>query len=147
MPVRVQAQEQAVEALSAEVAALGAGSVQTGDRSPALVFPGTLHGIGDGRPGAQVTAVLDPTEWVRADCRPSGFGAFMLDARGQWRSAETSLARFPQLAGAQRLAFGVRIHPDMAPGRAEFLLQVTQDCGSHLQVDSSPRLHFRVLAP
>jgi hypothetical protein len=69
----------------------------------------------------------------------------MIDAGGNWYSVETDLGRIPTFPGPQELAFGAEIHPRMAEGRAQFLIQVVQDCGDHLQVDSSPRLHFRVL--
>ena len=147
LPDRVAAQEEQITGLQAELAVFVAGKALTGDFSPALAFPGTRHGIGDGHPGEQVMAVLDPTEWVREECRASELAAFMIDAEEQWYSVETSLARLPQLEGSQRLAFGVRVHPRMAAGRAQFLIQVTGDCGTHRQVDSSPRLHFRVLVP
>ena len=117
------------------------------DRAPVLVFPGTGHSVDDGQPGSFVTARLQPAKRVRDDCRTTGLVVFMIDARDRWYSVETDLLHPPQLSGQQDLAFAVRVHPRMAVGRAQFLLQATQDCGSHLQVDASPRLHFRVLAP
>ena len=115
------------------------------DKAPALVFPGTGHGIADGQPGSFVTVRLQPAKRVRDDCRTTGLVAFMVDAVGRWFETETDLVHPPQLSGQQDLAFAVRVHPRMAVGRAQFLMQATQDCGTHLQVDSSPRLHFRVL--
>ncbi len=113
--------------------------------SEALAFPGERHAIDDGRPGALVTVVLAPVVRVRADCRNSDFAAFMIDAGGRWYSVETDLERVPQIEDSQELAFGARVHPRMRAGRAQFLVEVTQDCGAGRQVDSSPRLHFRVL--
>jgi hypothetical protein len=114
-------------------------------RSAALAFPGERHAIEDGRPGELVTVVLAPVERVREECRNSDFAAFMIDADGRWYSVETDLVRVPQIEGSQELAFGARIHRRMDVGRAQFLVEVTQDCGAFRQVDSSPRLHFRVL--
>lgn len=115
------------------------------DRSAALAFPGQGHAIEDGRPGDLVTVILAPVERVRGECRNSDLAAFMIDADGRWYSVETDLVRVPQIEGSQELAFGVKVHPRMDAGRAQFLVEVTQDCGAHRQVDSSPRLHFRVL--
>jgi hypothetical protein len=115
------------------------------DRSAALAFPGERHAIEDGRPGDLVTVVLAPVVRVREECRNSDFAAFMIDADGRWYSVETDLVRVPQIEGSQELAFGVRVHRRMDVGRAQFLVEVTQDCGAFRQVDSSPRLHFRVL--
>jgi hypothetical protein len=115
------------------------------DRSAALAFPGERHAIEDGRPGDLVTVVLAPVVRVREECRNSDFAAFMIDADGRWYSVETDLVRVPQIEGSQELAFGVRVHRRMDVGRAQFLVEVTQDCGAFRHVDSSPRLHFRVL--
>ncbi len=146
LPARVEALGEGVDALRSGVARLEAGPAGPAtDRSPALVFPGTQHAIEDGRPGDVVTVSLAPVERVREDCRTGDLAAFMIDARGKWYSVETDLARVPQIEGSQGLAFGVTVHPGMAVGRAQFLVQMTQDCGSYRQVDSSPRLPFRVL--
>jgi hypothetical protein len=51
----------------------------------------------------------------------------------------------PALEGETDLAFGVRIHPLMDRGRAQVLVQVTFDCGTHRQVEAEPWLQFRVL--
>ena len=147
LPSRLERQERRIAVLAGEIATLGdaarSGSVH---RPPVLAFPGTGHGIDDGRPGEQVVARLSPAQWLRDDCVTTGLAAFMIDAGDRWFSVTTSLARLPQLSGSQNLAFRVTIHPGMVVGRAQFLLQVTQDCGTHHQVDSTPRLHFRVLA-
>lgn len=146
LPDRVAALGQAVGELRAGMAQLDTGQASgTVDRSPALAFPGIEHAIEDGRPGALVTVRLGPVVRVRGDCRNSELSAFMIDAEGSWYSVETDLARVPQIEGSQKLAFGVKVHPRMAVGRAEFLVQMTQDCGMHRQVDASPRLPFRVL--
>lgn len=146
LPSRVSAQDELIVQLQAEIARLDTQLItRAADRSPVLAFPGLGHGIDDGQSGQPVTARLDPVQWLRSDCRTSDLAAFMIDSRDQWYSVETDLVRLPQLSGVQQLAFGVTVHPRMTAGRAQFLIQITQDCGSHLQVDSSPRLHFRVL--
>ena len=143
LPARVAELGVAIGELRSGIERLEAG--RTVDRSPALVFSGTEQVIEDGRPGAVVTVSLGPVQRVRTGCRNSDLAAFMIDANGKWYSVETDLVRVPQIEGSQKLAFGVTVHPRMAVGRAEFLVQMTQDCGMHRQVDSSPRLHFRVL--
>ncbi len=147
LPGRVEAQSRAIEVLRQELAqAEGLDGVRRVDRSPVLSFPGRQHGIDDGVLGAPVTVRLDPVHWDRNDCRTADLAAFMVDSANRWYSVATDLVRLPQLTGEEQLAFGVMVHPRMTVGRAEFLVQITQDCGSHLQVDSSPRLHFRVRA-
>lgn len=146
LPARVAELGTAIGDLRSDIARLEAGQdSRTVDRSPALAFPGGRHAIEDGRPGDRVTVRLAPVERVRGGCRNSDLAAFMIDAGGRWHSVETDLARAPQIEGSQELAFRVMVHPRMAVGRAEFLVQVAQDCGQHRQVDGSPRLHFRVL--
>lgn len=146
LPARVAELGQALDELQTDAARSDDGQSGPGvNRSPALAFPGSRHVIGDGRPGELVTVVLEPVLRVREECRNSEFAAFMVDAAGRWFSVETNLLRVPQISGAQELAFEVKIHPRMQVGRGQFLLDLTQDCGSHRQVDSSPRLHFRVL--
>lgn len=144
LPARVAELGKAIGELRSDIARLEAGQ-GTIERSPALAFPGSQHAIEDGRPGARVTVSFAPVDRVRDGCRSSELAAFMIDAAGRWYSVETELVRVPQIEASQKLAFGVKVHPRMAVGRAEFLVQVTQDCGSHRQVDSSPRLPFRVL--
>lgn len=146
LPARVAELGVAIGELRQGVERLEAGKAAvTVDRSPALAFPGTEHAIEDGRPGDVVTVALSPVERVRGDCRNGDLAAFMIDAGDKWYSVETDLVRVPQIEGSQKLAFGVKVHPRMAVGRAEFLVQLTQACGSHRQVDASPRLPFRVL--
>ena len=146
LPARVAELGRTLDELRTDSARSDAGQNRPAvDRSAALAFPGLEHAIEDGRPGDLVTVVLAPVMRVREECRNSELAAFMIDAKGTWYSAETDLARVPQIDGSQELAFGVRVHPRMDVGRAQFLVEVTQDCGSHSQVDSSPRLHFRVL--
>lgn len=146
LPTRVEALGQAVGELRSQVARVEAGGGgRSVDRRPALAFPGMRHAIEDGRPGARVTVSLAPVERVRGDCRNTDLAAFMIDAGGRWYSVETELVRVPQIEGSQELAFSVKVHPRMAVGRAQFLVEMTQDCGSHRQVDGSPRLPFRVL--
>lgn len=147
LPGRVQTQSQVIEVLRKEIAALDSVDERRRiDRSPVLSFPGRQHGIDDGVLGAPVTVRLNPVHWDRDDCRTADLAAFMVDSTNRWYSVATDLVRLPQLTGEEQVAFGVMVHPRMTVGRAEFLVQITQDCGSHLQVDSSPRLHFRVRA-
>lgn len=146
LPARVAELGRSIGELRSDIARLEAGQdSRTVDRSRVLAFPGTEHAIEDGRPGDVVTVSLAPVERVRGDCRSSGLAAFMIDADDKWYSVETDLVRVPQIEGSQKLAFGVKVHPRMAVGRAEFLVQMTHDCERHRQVDVSPRLHFRVL--
>lgn len=115
------------------------------DRSPVLEFPGNRHGIDDGARGAWTVLRWQPVRRLRADCTPSSIDAFMVDAEGRWFSVETSMAPMPALDGGADLAFGLRIHPRMAPGRARAGVQITSDCGSHRQVETAPWLQFRVI--
>lgn len=119
--------------------------VSNTDRSAALVFPGAGHSIEDGQAGDFVTVRLAPAKQLRPTCRAKALSVFMVDATGRWFWVATDLGHMPHFAGAQELAFMARVHHRMVPGRAELLMQVTQDCGTHLQIDSAPRLHFRVL--
>lgn len=146
LPSRVAALQDTVGAIRSDIARVEAGQQRlTIDRSPALAFPGLRHVVEDGRPGTPVTVRFRPAERSRSDCHPGALAAYMIDAGGSWYSVETDLVRIPTFPGPQELAFGAEVHPRMEAGRAQFLIQVVQDCGSHLQVDSSPRLHFRVL--
>ncbi|MEM0988572.1 MAG: hypothetical protein AAGK00_06800 [Pseudomonadota bacterium] len=147
LPARVSELHQVVGDLRRDIASLDqavAGGAP--DLSPALAFPGAKHRVADGWPGQAVAVRLDPVVPVRPACRPGDLVAYMIDATGMWFVVDTDLDRMPELDGQQELAFGVRVHPRMAVGRAQFLIEVAQHCGTHLQVDRSPRLHFRVLA-
>ncbi len=146
LPARVVELGRVLDEVRSELARFDTGQVRAAaDRSPALAFPGLRHAIGDGRPGDRVTVSLAPVVRVREGCRNSDFAAFMIDADGRWYSVETDLVRVPQIEGSQELAFGVKVHPKMGVGRAQFLAEVIQDCGAYRQVEVSPRLHFRVL--
>jgi hypothetical protein len=145
LPARVAELARALDELRTDSARADELTGPEVDRAPALAFPGQRHAIEDGRPGDLVTVDLAPVMRVRADCRNSDFAAFMIDADGRWYSVETDLDRVPQIEEPQELAFAVRVHPRMDVGRAQFLVEVTQDCGAHRQVDRSPLLHFRVL--
>ena len=146
LPARVAELSETVAALRSDVARFDPVEEDAGvEDAPALEFPGTRHAIEDGRPGELVTVSFVPAVRVRAECRNSDLAAFMIDADGRWYSVKTDLARVPQIEEPQELAFGVRVHPGMDAGRAQFFVEVTQDCGTHSRVDSSPRLHFRVL--
>ncbi len=145
LPVHVAELEVSIKELRRDITGLDTRlAAAAPDTTPALVFPGTGHSIGDGRPGAFVTVRLQPAKRVRNDCRTMGLVAFMIDAQGRWFTVETDLLHPPQISGEQDLAFEVMVHPRMAVGRAQFLMQATQDCVSHLQIDTSPTLHFRV---
>lgn len=115
------------------------------DRSPVLVFPGAGHSVGDGHRGAFVTVSLAPARRERDDCHTIALSAYMLDRSGRWFTVETDLTQLPFFTGAQDLSFAVQVHPRMQTGRAQFVAQVEQDCGTHRQVDNSPLLQFRVL--
>lgn len=145
LPDQVIGLQTAIGALHDDVARLES-RLQSGTmaRSAALIFPGGGHSIEDGRPGQFVTVRLAPAQRIRPECRATGLVSFMIDARGRWFLVTTDLVHMPHLSGSEDLAFAVRIHPRMRAGRAQFLVQVTHDCTTHLQVDSSPRLHFRV---
>ncbi len=146
LPARVAELGRALDDLRTDSARSDAGQIRPDvARSAALAFPGLQHAIEDGRPGDFVTVVLAPVVRHREECRNSELAAFMIDADGTWYSVETDLARVPQIEGSQELAFGVKIHRRMEVGRAQFHVEVTQDCGAQRRVDSSPRLHFRVL--
>lgn len=148
MPPQVAELREHVDVLGAAIARLDGARVHAEvDRSPALAFPGMKHVVEDGRPGGLVTVRFRPARWVRADCRPGTLAAYMIDAEEKWRSVDVDLVRLPRILETQDIAFGVHVPLRMAIGRAQLLIQITQDCGTHVQVDSSPRLHFRVLAP
>jgi len=115
------------------------------DHSPVLGFPGAKHGIDDGAPGVWTALHWFPVKRLRDDCVPSAIDAWMVDQRGQWFSVETAVSPMPALEGEADLAFGVRVHPMMDRGRAQVLVQVTFDCGTHRQVETAPWLQFRVL--
>lgn len=148
LPARVAELHQIVGDLRHDIAALDPAVAKAApDLTPATAFPGAKHRVADGRAGQMVAVRFEPVMQVRDDCLPGDLAAYMIDASGMWFAVETDLGRMPGLDGLQELAFGVRIHPRMAAGRAQFLVQVTQRCGKHLQVDRAPRLHFRVLTP
>lgn len=115
------------------------------DRSPVLGLPGGGHAIGDAAPGAWTMLRWRPVEGLRGDCVAEALDAWMVDAAGAWFTVETSLAPMPVLEGEADFAFRVRVHPRMAPGRAWALVHVVFDCGTHRQVETAPRLQFRVL--
>ena len=115
------------------------------DRSPVLGFPGGGHAIEDGAPGAWTVLRWRPVEALRGDCVAETLDAWAVDAAGAWFAVETSLAPMPALEGEADLAFRVRVHPRMVPGRARALVQVVFDCGTHRQVETAPWLQFRVL--
>lgn len=136
-----------VEAINASVARLEqAGNTgAVGDRSPVLAFPGTGHDAADARPGEWAQVRLAPVRTLRDDCRPTGVWAYMVDSSGRWFAVDTELAPMPHLTGDADLAFGVRVHPRMARGRARVSVQITHDCGTYQQVDTAPWMHFIVL--
>jgi len=115
------------------------------DRSPVLGFPGNRHVVDDAVPGAWTVLRWRPVRSLRGDCVAEGVSAWMVDATGAWFAAETALAPMPALEGEQDLAFRLRVHPGMSPGRAQVVVQVAYHCGSHRQVETAPWLQFRVL--
>ena len=147
LPSLVRQQMAGLATLEATVTRLEAEVVGrlTEDHSPVLGFPGTKHGIDDGAPGAWTTLYWRPVERLRDDCVASAIDAWMVDRNGQWFSVETAVAPMPALEGEADLAFGVRVHPQMDRGRAQVLVQITFDCGTHRQVETAPWLQFRVL--
>lgn len=147
LPELVRRQMDGLSALESSVARLEAEVMRRldGDRGPVFRFPKLQHSVDDGAPGDWTVLRWSPVERLRADCRPTGIDAFMVDSSGQWFSIEKAMTPMPVLDGETDLAFGVRIHPGMAPGRARIGVQITSDCGTHLQVDPAPWLPFRVL--
>jgi hypothetical protein len=117
-----------------------------GDHSPVLGFPGNRHSIDDAAPGAWAVLQWRPVKRLRDDCVPSGIDAWMVDQNGQWFSVETAISPVPALNGEADLAFGVKVHPSMGLGRAQVLVQIAFDCGTHHQVETAPWLQFSVLA-
>jgi len=89
------------------------------DRSPVLEFPGTKHVIDDGAPGAWTVLHWRPVQRLRDECVPGAIDVWMVDRSGQWFSVETALAPMPAIEGESDLAFGVRVRPQMDPGRAQ----------------------------
>lgn len=147
LPSLVRQQMSGLSTLEATVTRLEAEVKRrlTEDHAPVLGFPGTKHGIDDGAPGAWTVLHWRPVERLRYDCVTSAIDAWMVDQNGQWFSVETAVAPMPALEGVADLAFGVRVHPLMARGRAQVLVQIIFDCGTHRQVETAPWLQFRVL--
>lgn len=115
------------------------------DRSPVLGFPGNRHVVEDARPGTWTVLRWRPVQSLRSDCVAEAVTAWMVDATGAWFAVETDLAPMPALTGEHDLAFRLRVHPGMAPGRAQAVVQVAYHCDSHRQVETAPWLQFRVL--
>ena len=110
-----------------------------------IAFPGNRHAIEDARAGEWTVARLTPTRPLRGDCRTVGLEVWMIDGKGRWFSTETGVTTFPKLTEETDLSFQVRVPSQAAPGRAQGLVQLTHDCGTHLQVQTVPRLPFRVV--
>lgn len=149
LPALVREQVRGLAALEATVTRLDARVTQglAADRSPVLGFPGNRHTVGDAAPGAWTVLRWRPVLSLRGDCVPAAIDAWMVDADGAWFAVETALAPMPALEAEQDLAFGIRVHPGMAEGRAQLLVQIAFDCGTHRQVETAPWLQLRVLAP
>ena len=145
-PDRATRLEAAVVELSEEVSRVTKVlDKKVADQREVVGFPGLLHSVTDGASGERVLVRFRPVVPHRSDCRPVTLAAFMIDASGQWFSVDADMAEWPRLSMTQELAFGVEVHPKMASGRAQLLLQVVHLCGDRVQVDTSPRLPFRVL--
>ena len=134
-------------ALQDDVAGLQAAFAEdSAARTGAVVaFPGNRHAIEDARAGDWTVAHFVPTRPLRADCRTVGVDAWMIDGEGQWFSADAGVASIPKLTDETDLSFRVRVPAEAAPGRAQVLVQLTHDCGTHFQVQTAPRLPFRVV--
>lgn len=147
LPDLVREQMAGLSALETTVTKLEAELVRRldGNRSPVLGFPGTRHGVDDGMPGSWVVLHWSPVRRLRNDCTPIGIDAFMIDEAGRWFSVQTSMKPMPVLEGDADLAFGLQIPVGMGRGRARAGVQVTSDCTTHLQVETTPWLPFRVL--
>ncbi len=147
LPALVREQAAGLAALESRVGRLETAVARrpVPDRSPVLGFPGGGHAIEDGAPGAWTVLRWRPVEALRGDCVAEALDAWVVDAAGAWFAVETSLAPMPALEGEADLAFRVRVHPRMVPGRARALVQVAFDCGTHRQVETAPWLQFRVL--
>jgi len=147
LPDLVREQMQGLAALEVTVTRLEVELVRRldGDHTPVLGFPGIRHTIDDGAPGAWTVLRWSPVRRLRTDCTPNRIDAFMIDQGGRWFSVETAISPMPVLEGDADLAFKVRIHPQMESGRARAGVQIASDCGSHLQVETTPWLPFRVL--
>lgn len=146
LPATVAAQAAEMSALAESVGRLEEAMVRDrqGRQSPVLEFPADRHGVEDGRAGGWTVAHLRSIRPLRTDCRTEAVDAWIIDSKGRWFLAKTSVSLVPQLSGETDLAFGVYLHPDAAPGRAQVLIQFTHDCGTHRQVQTAPRLQFRV---
>jgi hypothetical protein len=147
LPDMVRRQMEGLSALETTVAKLEAELVKrlNGDRSPVLGFPGVRHGIEDGVPGAWVFLRWNPVRRLRTDCFPVEIDAFMIDKTGRWYSVQTSMNPMPLLEGDEDLAVGLKIPAGMTAGRARAGVQVTSNCGTHMQVEVTPWQTFRVL--
>lgn len=134
-------------ALQDEVAGLQAaiGQDMAARTGAVIAFPGSRHAIEDARAGEWTVARLMPARPLRGDCRTVGVDAWMIDGEGRWFSAETGVATIPKLTEETDLSFQVRVPAEAAPGRALVLVQLTHDCGTHVLVQTTPRLPFRVI--
>lgn len=150
LPALVREQMRALATLESAVARLDDRVTREREgpnRTPVLGFPGDRHAVEDGAPGMWTVLRWRPVRALRADCAPAAIDAWMVDADGTWFAVETALAPMPTLEGEQDLAFRLRVHPGMAPGRARTTAQIAFDCGTHRQVEIAPWLQFRVLKP
>lgn len=146
LPAIVAAQTTELAAIGNSVARLEKALVKGEEarHQPVFAFPGNRHRIGDARAGAWTAARLVPTRPLRPECRTVALNAWLIDSDGRWFTVETSLDQVPRLEDDTELAFGVLVHADAALGRAQLLVELTHDCGTHRQVQAAPRLHFRV---
>ena len=146
LPATVAAQRAELAALANGVAKLERSLDRQEARrfQPAFRLGDDGHVVEDGRPGEWTTVRLAQVAPTRTDCRAYAIDAWLIDNAGRWFSAPTSLTLAPGLTGETELAFDVRIGPEVAPGRAQMVVQFTHDCGTHHQVQTVPRLPFRI---
>ncbi len=148
LPATVAKQAAELSMLTDSVVRLEEALVREGQvrENPALAFPAGRLSMEDGRAGGWAVARLRRVRPLREDCRTEEVDAWVIDSQGRWFLAETSMSLVPQLTEETDLAFGVHVHADAAPGRAQVLVQFTHDCGTHRQLQTAPRLQFRVIA-
>jgi len=69
----------------------------------------------------------------------------MTDGNGRVYEGPTSVTEASRLDADGAIAFAVRVHPQMQPGRATLTLRISRQCGAHTQIATVPDLAFEVL--